>query len=250
MRHVQTFVFFLLMVLCLAACRTNQIVPTVTTYKLDPKITDANSDDYKVKPGDKLLIKNLNWISDLVPEPSAIAGGNKGEGLNLSVDVNGQIGLPEIGKVTVVGLTQQGISDTLSILYKDIIRNPIFETHVTNLRVKVLGAVVTQGLVVLEKEYESLGEVLARSGGIKYTEAGNVIQIIRGQGTSQRVIEYDFKVLGDPLIMNQPVFDNDIVYIPPTASVVRAARTQRTFAIVQPLFLALNMVVLILNLTR
>lgn len=250
MRYLQTFVFFLIIVLCLSGCHSNKVVPNVTNYHLEPKIQPLETGDYKVKPGDKLNIKSLNWISELVPEPTSPTGAASSQGMNLSVDVNGQIGLPEIGKVTVAGLTQQMISDTLSILYKDIIRSPLFETHITNLRVKVLGAVVTQGLVMLEKEYQSLGEILAKSGGIKYTEAANTIQIIRGEGTSQRIIEYSFSDLANPLVMNQQVFDNDIVYVPPTANVVRAARTQRNLAIFQPVIIALNLTVLIITVAR
>ncbi|CAG5007920.1 hypothetical protein DYBT9275_04155 [Dyadobacter sp. CECT 9275] len=250
MSYLKVLCGILVVVIGLQSCATRRPLPTVTNYPLDRKVAPADQGEYKIKPGDQLRIKNLNWLSDLVPDPSAVPGNSGSEGLLLSVDVNGQIGIPEIGKLSVAGLSAQRISDTLSVLYKDIIRNPIFETQVTSLRVKVLGAVGIQGIVQLDKEYQSLGEILAKSGGIKYTDAGKTIQIVRGEGTSQRVIQYDFHELADPLIMNQQIFDNDVVYVPPSRDAVRSIRIQRNLAILQPVFTALNITILLINVLR
>ncbi len=150
----------------------------------------------------------------------------------------------------MAGLTKSQLADSLSFRYKDIVREPIFEVEITNLRVKVLGACTIQGLVTLDKETQSLGEVLAKAGGIKYNEAGNIIQIIRGDGKEQKIIEYGFHQLGDPGIMNLLVFDNDIIYIPPSREGIRSVRLSRKLVILQPVLIALNLTLLIVNITR
>ncbi|GAB3170407.1 polysaccharide biosynthesis/export family protein [Telluribacter humicola] len=243
----------ILALLLLSACRTQQAgPPRITSQQLTPPSITVNKGAYLIKPGDRLRIRNLNWLTDLFPDPNLVkdtpaGGGNEG-GFAVSVSSEGLISMPEIGRVRVEGLTRKQLTDTLSVLYRDVVRDPLFEVEITNLRVKVLGAVNNQGLIPLEKEYQSLGDVLAKAGGIRYAEAGNTIQIIRGEGTEQQVVQYDFQQLGNPLIVNQYIYDNDIVYVPPSTESLRTVRNQRTLILVQPMLAALNLTVLIINL--
>ena len=238
----------------LSACRTQQVAPRITSQQLTPPAVTVDKGAYLVKPGDRLRIRNLNWLTDLFPDPalmkSAPAGGSSEGGFAVSVSSDGLVSMPEIGTLKVQGLTRKQIADTLSVLYRDVVRDPLFEVEITNLRVKVLGAVNNQGLIPLEKEYQSLGEVLAKAGGIRYNEAGNTIQIIRGEGDQQQTVEYDFQQLGNPLIVNQYIYDNDIVYVPPSRENLRTVKFQRNLTLVQPLLVALNLAVLVLNLAN
>ena len=237
------------LLLCAAGCSTGRRATTIAdqdhAYTPEPPAREA----YRIKPGDKLSIRNLNWVSDLVPEPGAVQA-NPGSGLLLKVNSLGQIGLPEAGLVRVSGMTCGQLADTLSLIYRDLLKNPVFEVEVTNLRVKVLGAVNIQGLVAIDNERVTLADVIAGAGGIKFTEAGKTIQIIRGEGTQRRVIEYDFEQLGDPRIINQQVFDNDLIYVPNSRNVVRAVNYQRNVTLVQPVLALLNFTVLVINLIR
>ncbi|MBU1819945.1 MAG: polysaccharide biosynthesis/export family protein [Bacteroidetes bacterium] len=244
------YLAFYILILALAGsgCRT-QRAPVITTQVLTPAPSVVDKGTYQIKTRDRLLIRNLNWVSDLFPDPTAVQNGAS-EGFAVYVNSDGSIILPEVGRFPVAGLTRQALADTLSYLYKDVVRNPLFEVEVTNLRVKVLGSVNVQGIISLEQEYLSLGEVIAKSGGIKFTEAGGVIQIIRGEGTQQQRIEYDFQQLGDPLIMNQNIYDSDIVYVPPSEGSIKGIRFQRSLVWAQPLIITLNLTLIILNILR
>ncbi len=230
------------------AC-TRKVVTSISHQELPVNIAPVNHDSYRIKSGDILSVQNLNWLTKLIPEPSATSNASS-EGIELTVSQHGNVILPEIGHYAAAGLTTSQFSDSLAKKYSNILRNPIFETKVINWKVKVLGAVSSQGLVSLTNEMQSLGEILALSGGINFTTAGNTIQIIRGEGTSQRVIKYNFDELGDPLIMNQPVFDNDIVYVPPSNEAIRSVRVQRNIILLQPVLILMNMTVLLVNILR
>ena len=243
---VAALLTFLLLGL-LAACKTTYPAPTLNTQSLNPATSVVNKGVYRIKEGDKLEIRNLNWSSALFPDPSQPSA--EAEGFAVVVRRDGSISLPEIGRLQVAGLTRQDVADSLSVSYQDL-RNPLFEVAITNLGVKVLGAVNGQGLVPMEGDYLTLGDVLARTGGIDYGEASNVIQIIRGEGTQQQVIQYDFRDLGDPLIMNQNIYDNDIVYVPPSRGSIRSVKYQRALVLAQPIITALNLTLIILNFTR
>ncbi|MPR34973.1 polysaccharide biosynthesis/export family protein [Salmonirosea aquatica] len=247
MKRRATIVLFLLVViLAVSGCRTQQKVATISTQNLTPTESVVNKGAYVLKQGDKLEIRNMNWSSELFPDPNQLSG-SAGGGFSVSVRSDGSIILPEVGRLYVVGFTRQTLADTLSVLYRDIVRNPLFEIEVTNLQVKVLGSVNAQGIVPLEKEYNSLGEIIAKSGGIKFSEASNTIQIIRGGGTQQQIIEYEFADLGNPLIMNQNIYDNDIIYVPPSRGSLRGIRFQRALVFAQPVLTALNLTLIILN---
>lgn len=238
--------------LFLISCTIQKKSPSVISEKLITAPVQKSTGAYLIQPGNKLLIHNLNWSSRLFPEPDKIQNNqsNSENGYTIQVGPQGSITMPEIGKIHVAGLTKSQLADSLSFRYKDIVREPIFEVEITNLRVKVLGACTIQGLVTLDKETQSLGEVLAKAGGIKYNEAGNIIQIIRGDGKEQKIIEYGFHQLGDPGIMNLPVFDNDVIYIPPSKEGIRSVKLSRKLIILQPVLIALNLALLIVNITR
>ncbi len=232
-----------------ASCRSQRPAPILNTEALNPVGSVMDKGVYRIKAGDKLLIRNLNWSSALFPDPSEVAAGGAEAGYEALVRTDGSISLPEVGLLPVSGRTRQAVADTLSTLYRDL-RNPLFEVSITNLRVKVLGAVNAQGIVVLDKEFLTLGEILARSGGIKYAEASNVIQVIRSEGTQQQVIEYDFQDLGNPLIMNQNIYDDDIVYVPPSRGSIRNIKYQRALVLAQPVIAALNLTLIVINFVR
>jgi polysaccharide biosynthesis/export protein len=242
----------ILSVSLIQGCRTQQPNPTITTQALTPAASAVSKGAYQIKSGDRLLIRNLNWASGLFPEPGQTTSNQATQpgGHTVNVTSNGFIVMPEAGLMKAEGLTRRALADTLSALYKDVVLNPIFEVEVINLRVKVLGSVNVQGMIPLEKEYLSLGEIIAKAGGIKYEEAGSTIQIIRGEGTQQQLIEYEFQQLGDPLIMNQNIYDSDIVYVPPSEGSVRGIRFQRALVWAQPLITTLNLTLLILNILR
>jgi len=246
MRKPDLLSFIIVLLLTVSGCRTPQAVPTISTHNLTPTESVVSKGPYLIKGGDRLEIRNMNWSSDLFPDAIQTSGSTRG-GFSVLVRSDGSIILPETGRLIVEGLSRQSLADTLAVLYKDVVRNPLFEVEVTNLRIKVLGSVNAQGIIQLEKEYNSLGEVLAKSGGIKYSEASNRIQIIRGEGTQQQVIEYSFEDLGSPLIMNQNVYDNDIIYVPPSLGSIRGIRLQRGLIFAQPVLTALNLTLIILN---
>jgi polysaccharide export outer membrane protein len=239
----------MLLLILLYGCKSHRNLPKISSENFTDNPLQLVKTAYRIKSGDKLVVNNLNWFSALFPDPAQTQVHNTG-GYQVNVLEDGTINMPEIGRIHAAGLTRAGLADSLVLRYKEIVRDPIFEITITNLRVKVLGACNIQGVINLEKETQSLGEILAKAGGIKYNEAGNKIQIIRGDGREQKIITYDFQQLGDPRIMNLPVYDNDIIYIPPSKEGMHSVKLSRRLILFQPILIALNLALLVINLTR
>lgn len=240
----------LLWLVFLSGCKSQRNLPEIRSENFTDNPVQQAQSAYLIKSGDKLLVNNLNWFSALFPDPAKTPAATDTGGYQVSVHEDGTINMPEIGKIHVAGLTRAGLADLLALRYKDIVHDPIFEITITNLRVKVLGACNIQGVIALNKETQSLGEVLAKAGGIKFNEAGDKIQIIRGDGQEQKIIAYDFQQLGDPRIMNLAVYDNDIIYIPPSKEGMRSVKLARKLILLQPVLIALNLALLVINITR
>ncbi len=232
-------------------CSSNRNFPSIISENFTDNPVQQDKGAYLIKSGDKLLINNLNWSASLFPDPVKTQNAQSSKsGYAASVNQDGTIKLPEIGTIRVAGFTRSKLADSLASLYRDTVKDPIFEIEITNLRVKVLGACNIQGIVLLDKETQSLGEVLAKAGGIKFNEADEKIQIIRGDGQEQKIIEYDFQQLGDPRIMNLIVYNNDIIYIPPSREGMRSVKLSRKLILIQPILIALNLAILVINLTK
>lgn len=241
----------LLLWIFVIACKTEKKSVEILSQKINTAPVPQRMGAYLIKPGDKLKIVNLNWGAGLFPDVGQHPTANTYEkGFLTQVNDDGSISMPEAGKIHITGLTKSQLTDTLAVRYKDILRKPDFSVEITNLKVKVLGAFNMQGTVPLEHETQPLSDILAKAGGIKFTEAGNTIQLIRGDGKSQTVISYDFEQLADPAIMNLMVQDNDIIYVPPTAESIRSVKMSRKMVLLQPVFIAMNLALLIVNITR
>lgn len=235
--------------LVLLGCKTPREMPVLSTEPLTILKDVGETPAHLIEPGDRLMIRNLNWLSPLFPEPSSgsQSGSTNDSGYEVFVNKDGYISMPGIGPLKVLNITSLALTDTLTARYKNTINNPLFEVTVTNLQVQVLGAVSQQGVYALSDENQSLGLILAKAGGIKFTETSGKIQIIRQTGTSQRVIEFSIETLADPRILQQPIYHKDVIYLPPSQESVRSVKLQRNLVVVQPFITLLNFTFLILT---
>lgn len=210
---------------------------------------------YRIKAGDRLRIRNLNSITSIFSENAGISatGGQSQGGANATffeamVDKNGQIALPRVGRVKIAGLTRLEATHEIEHRYEGSITNPIFETEITNLRIKVLGGVNKQGVFVLENEKITLGEALALAGGIDFTVADKNIKLIRPREGIQEEINYNIRDLSNPKISNILIGDGDYIFVPPSKGSLRNVKNQRTSAILQPIALTLNALAVLIGL--
>lgn len=100
-----------------------------------------------------------------------------------TVDETGDLVLPRLGAVKVVGRTAGSLQELLRTGYARYLRDPAIAVTVLR-RITVQGEVARPGLYMVDLT-TSLGEVLAQAGGI--TEAGDTrkVEIIRDGGRSR-----------------------------------------------------------------
>lgn len=212
--------------------------------------------DYHIRPQDVLQIRNLQNIKYLVDETPASStgtggGGNSGSGQTFQVEIDSTVALPAIGHVKVGGLTRPEASKLIEGLYrKSLLKDPIIEVKIINLKVTILGEIKGQGNYPLTKDRTTLVELIGEAGGL--TEKANEanIKIIRGNQLSPEVTIVD---LTDIRSINAPgalLQNGDIIYIAQNKRAIRNDKLQNLSVITQPVLLLLNTALIIFTLSH
>jgi len=210
--------------------------------------------DYTIKAGDKVKVQSFNNLASVLYESTVnnTPGSVTVPEYEAYVDNEGYIALPRAGRIKVAELTQKAASDLVNKAYVGIINAPQFNVRVMNMRVKVLGAVNKQGMYYLEKENETLSEVLAMAEGVKYENMGKKLTLIRKVADSSQAIEFELNAanLGNPRLNDIVMRDNDIVYVQPSKASVNSAKAQQLANFIAPLSLLVNAAVLVITVTK
>ncbi|MBB6235479.1 polysaccharide export outer membrane protein [Pedobacter sp. AK013] len=222
----------------------------------DQGISDAY---YKIKISDQLAIRNVQN-----PEFGATASGSSSTQSNVTstsgtaqnvlsypVEPDGMVNLPAIGKVDVAGLTRREATIKIQDLYKQkLLKDPIIELTVVNLKVTLLGEFSKQGNFLLEKDNTSLIEIIGEAGGITKTADPKTLKIIRGDRSHPEIIYVNLTDINSLASKKLILQNNDIIVLQPTKGAALSEKLQSFNNIVQPLLVVVNLAVLIFTVTR
>lgn len=136
-----------------------------------------------------------------------------------SVDSEGNISLPVVGSLKVVGLTVEEVQKLLNqklqlFFQKDAVFSNV---QLSGIRFSVIGEVKSPGKYTIYQNQANIFEALAMSGDANVYGMRNSIQIIRQFPEGTKVIELDLtdaEVLSNPSFYIQP---NDIINVKPLA---------------------------------
>ncbi|HEY0054506.1 MAG TPA: polysaccharide biosynthesis/export family protein [Pedobacter sp.] len=256
LKHKQAL-FLLFSVLFFSSCatrykealftsKTDAIADTLKTVHV---VNDKGPKDlyYHIKPADLLVIKNLQNVE--FGSQNISTGGGSGPTAAPSsfyVEQDGNVILPVIGKVQVGGLTRREATQKVQELYeKKLLKDPIIELSVINLKVTLLGEFKAQGNYLLEKDYSTVIDILGQAGGLTERADPKRLKIIRGDRSNPEIIYANLKdinSLASPKLILQ---NNDILYLEPKNSASERFQTIMTYA--QPVLLILNTIVILNN---
>jgi len=165
--------------------------------------------DYVLGPGDIIKI---------------ILFGNNNEKYTLQVTREGDIFIPEIGPVSIAGLTFNDVKETIN----QIIDNQLIGTKATltlgNLRavnIFVLGEALNPGMYTISA-LSTLTNAVFANGGIKSTGSLRNIQLKRNGVIISDFDFYDLLLKGDTS-SDLRLMSGDVVFIPPTQKLVGIA---------------------------
>lgn len=185
------------------------------------------ADDYlpEIKPDDELFIS----VSSSVPEATAaynlpLTNPAKRSEFNISqqplqqtyvVNTAGDISLPTIGTVHVVGMTTEQLEKKLTEIVRKEVADAMVRVTLVNFKVVVVGEVAKPSTINVTRNRFSILDALSAAGDLTpYGERSNVL-IIRekdGQRTFAHIDLNSSEVLTSPYFYLQ---QNDYIYVEP-----------------------------------
>jgi polysaccharide export outer membrane protein len=185
---------------------------------------------FVVQPNDILEItiggeseKTVQYISE------SFTGG---KGLQATVDIDGNIELPKIGKIRVAGLSKEAVRDSITNGYKEYLVNPLVGVSFGNFRFSVLGEVKSPGNFNLPNEKVNLFEAVVQGGDLTQYAIREDVKIIREVNGKREIISIN---MNDKSILNSPDYyiqRYDIIYVKSKDIKLLTENLQRTAAYV------------------
>ena len=166
------------------------------------------------------------------------SGGGTAQILAYTVDEQGDIDFPVLGKVAVQGKTRQEVADYLRrrLVARDLIKDPIVTVEYVNLTISVLGEVNRPGRITMQKDFFTILDAIAESGDLTINgQRENVMVLREVDGEDQT---YYINLCDRQEMLNSPAYylqQNDVVYVTPNPKRRREANSAgNTFS--QPSF--------------
>ncbi|UTW63943.1 polysaccharide biosynthesis/export family protein [bacterium SCSIO 12741] len=181
MKTLPSFQLMLLffLVLSLSSCQVQNLLETGKHYPLTADSLAADSASYVLRVDDKVSISLWNHNDLSVGSVFDIYNSAEAYGKWELIDPEGNIQVPKVGKVHLAGLTLNQAADTLSARFAEFVVNPIVVVKVLNKEVTLLGEFNSPGNYLLEKEKNTLYEVIGKGSGFDYYADKKRVKLIR-----------------------------------------------------------------------
>lgn len=170
--------------------------------------------EYKLRKDDKLSISVWDHEELSVGSIYSVYSSSEEQGKWVLVGPDGKIGFSKVGAFPVEGLTVAAAENNLQQALGKWIVNPHVTIKVLNKEVTVLGEVTTPGPLLLQKERNTLLEVLGRAGDLTVYAENRHVKVARPEGTALHQMEIDLTQLDRNYANNIVVLPGDVVYVP------------------------------------
>lgn len=215
----------IILIVFLSSCVSQKDIVYLQGNSSKTAVTAINN-PYHVQVNDvlQLTVKALdqNLVKMFASSSNGNTAKNSEQGLyfeGYSVNNEGNIRIPVIGKVFVLGKTLEEIQEIIAHkLLADYFKKDTYifvSAKLSGFRVTVQGEVASPGTVTLYQNSANILEVLANAGDINFVGNRKEVLIIRQTPNGQEIHSIDLTkrdALNSPYFQLQP---NDMVYVKP-----------------------------------
>lgn len=204
----------LLVSILFTSCKTYNLFETKEPAQDTVFFSYEKNYQYKIRKDDKISLSVWGEENLSVGSVYGIYNSNEVYGKWLLVDTNGNIEIPKIGTTNVLNKTIPELKETIKIGLKKWIINPIVDVKVLNKEITILGEVRNPNVISVEKDQNSLLEMISKSGGFEFYANLRSVKILRQEGENVRVTNIDLTNPNDILNRNVQLHPGDIVIVP------------------------------------
>lgn len=201
------------------AGRDTTIHLTQSTIRLQPG--DMISIIVNTKDAESSGILNLPYVTSRLGASSREGGYTNSQMSGYTIDPNGDVDFPMIGKIHLAGLTR---SEAAALVKKKVMEahyatpefNPVVTVEFMNLGISIMGEVSRPGHFALNKDNLNILDALSMAGDLTIHGNRENVRVIRTEGDVQRT--YNVDLTSAEATLNSPVYflkQNDIIYVEP-----------------------------------
>lgn len=199
-------------------------LPTPKVVKVD--ISDQLSIVVSSKDPELAAVFNLPLITT-----SPVGNGTSGAFANTNnrisvytVDSAGNIDMPILGNVHVLGMTREQIAYTIKnmIMSRQLLKDPVVTVEFANFYVSVLGDVSHPGRHAIDHDKVTIIDIISKASDMNVTGLRKNVKVYREENGKQVCYQLDFTNMND--VFTSPVYymqQNDIVYVQPNGMKAR-----------------------------
>lgn len=178
---------------------------------------------------------NTNYTLGASVTPKTTAGKSNtiGQMIAYTVDEQGTINFPILGKITVGGKTRQQVAEYIQerLIARELVDDPIVTVEYVNLGVNVLGEVSHPGHIDIMKDHFTIVDALSYAGDLTINGRRDNVMVSRQVDGVNQVYTIDMTNMQTMLL--SPAYylqQNDLVYVSPNNKRMRESQaTGNTF---------------------
>lgn len=224
----------------LSSCATpKEVVYFQDLQQTDGTLAAVQAKEIRVRPDDKISIIvnsrdpqltdlfNLPYVSRQLGQTLRSVTSTYGQSQGVSgytVDSDGNIDFPVLGKIHVEGMTREEIGRCIKdeLIGQDLVKDPIVTVEFMNLTVSVMGEVAKPGRYAIERDRITILDALSMAGDLTIYGRRDAVMVQRMEGDTLQV--YQLNLVSGQDVYNSPAFylqQNDLVYVAPNDVKVR-----------------------------
>ena len=206
---------FVAVLAMLSSCSVPKDIAYFQDFNPGKSIVVQNPVEIKFKADDEIRILVSSDKKELAEQFSLTLGSGGGEGSRYTIDSEGCIRFPMLGKIHVAGLNRQELQEAIrdQIMEKGLIRDPIVTVDYSNLYVIILGSAGT-GRVQIDRDKFTILDAIGSQGDLNINGLRTNVKVIRENYGKKTVYEVNLCSAED--LYASPVYylqQNDVIYV-------------------------------------
>lgn len=204
----------LAIIVVLGSCSVPKDIAYFQDFNSGKSIMVQNPVEIKFRADDEIRIM-VSTQRDELTKQFSLGAGTSSEGSRYTIDSEGYIRFPMLGRIHVAGLNRQELQEMIRemIMEKDLVRDPIVTVDYSNLYVIILGDVGT-GRVQIDRDKFTILDAIGSAGDLKITGQRTNVKVIRENYGKKTVYELNLCSAED--LYSSPVYylqQNDVIYV-------------------------------------
>ncbi|MBO4263503.1 MAG: polysaccharide export protein [Bacteroidales bacterium] len=182
-----------------------------------------------VNSSDPMLMQQFNLVSTSPASrslgasatPRTVSGGSSvggGQLLAYTVDGQGDINFPVLGRVAVAGKTRMEVAEYIRerLIARDLVKDPVVTVEYVNLGVLVLGEVARPGRVDILDDHFTILDAIAAAGDLTIIGLRENVMVSREVDGEDQT--YFINLCDRKAVLESPAYylqQNDVIYVTP-----------------------------------